>query len=71
LTFVSPWTGPGVGSASSVSAEIEGRATKHTIEWLPWLRCFRITWQVGPDSKPLRARVLEHRVANAELYEDD
>jgi hypothetical protein len=35
---------PGKTGASSVTATADDTKARHTIEFLPWLRAFRVTW---------------------------
>lgn len=66
LRFVSPQDGAGLNVASSVTASDVAGRSRHTIEWLPWLRSYRITF-TPPGNEPVIVGLIhEHRVMYAE-----
>jgi hypothetical protein len=61
LQFVSPTSGPGFSVASSLSSVKEDRATRHRIEYMPWVRAFRVIYKT--DESTVTAYIPEHRVS--------
>lgn len=61
LKFVAPQDGPGFSVASALSTELNGRATKHSIEYMPWIRAFRVTYR--DDNGKIVGYIPEHRVS--------
>lgn len=61
LKFVSPQDGPGFAVSSALSTVQNGRPSRHTIEFMPWVRAFRVTYK-GDDGS-ITAFIPEHRVA--------
>ena len=63
IKFHSPTDVIGKDVASSLSIEVNGRPTRHTIDYRPWLRAFRVTF-APTDGGPLRiGYVPDHRVS--------
>ncbi len=62
LKFVTPQDGPGFSVQSSLNASaVHGRPSRHTIEYMPGIRSFRVTYRFEGDT--ITGHIPEHRVA--------
>jgi hypothetical protein len=66
LKFAEPQDGPGLSVASSLTCRgvdtPQGRASRHTCEFMPWVRAFRVTY-TPPDGPPVTGYIPESRIA--------
>jgi hypothetical protein len=62
LKFCQPQDGPGFAVSSALTAKCKtNRNGRHTIEFVPWLRLFRVSYTA--DDSTLVAYIPEHRVS--------
>lgn len=62
LRFAVAIDGAGLAVASGVSAFRDGRPTRHRIQFLPWLRHFRIEYDRGDGQPALVSMIHEGNV---------